>query len=84
MGDFLLWLPCKPTMLKVPVFKIIDASFKSSWRIVMFYRSVGLASLLAIITIPLMYSENAKGQGDAQEKKFEDFDKVVKRYFINN
>ena len=25
-----------------------------------------------------MYSENAKGQGDAQEKKFEDFDKVVK------
>jgi len=28
MGDFLLWLPCKPTMLKVPVFKIIDASFK--------------------------------------------------------
>lgn len=44
----------------------------------MFYRLIGLASLLAIITIPLMHSAKVHGQGEVAEKKFEDFDKVVK------
>ncbi|NDH05884.1 DUF5117 domain-containing protein, partial [bacterium] len=44
----------------------------------MFYRFIGLASFLAIITIPLMHSSIVQGQGEGMEKKFEDFDKVVK------
>ena len=37
----------------------------------MFYRLIGLASLLAIITIPLMHSAKVRGQGEAAEKKAE-------------